>query len=325
MSADTVDLRSGACGRALSPPHGFCDDEVTRRLLRRRPPRRALDWVGQALEGTVRSVRAIRGGMSSAVHLSGVERRDGTVEPVVLRRYVRPELNAEEPDIARREARVLRFVETVDIPTPRLLAVDPTGAAAGVPAVLMSRVPGRVAWSPSNMESWLARLAELPPLIHGATPPTRDPLGPFAPYPQESYDAPTWARWPKAWERAVEIFHAPPPDLPPVFVQRDFHPGNVLWRRGAVSGLVDWQAACVGPASVDVAHCRANLFRYGMEVADRFTATWQRQTGEQHHPWADVVTIVGFLDGLRDEPGSDRFVVEEALVRAVRELEPSTS
>ncbi|MGH9086685.1 MAG: hypothetical protein ACRDYZ_00970 [Acidimicrobiales bacterium] len=36
-----------------------------------------------------------------------------------------------------------------------------------------------------------------------------------------------------------------------------------------------------------------------------------------------VVTIVGFLDGLRDDPGSDRFTMEEALARAVAELGPA--
>jgi hypothetical protein len=33
-----------------------------------------------------------------------------------------------------------------------------------------------------------------------------------------------------------------------------------------------------------------------------------------------VVTIIGALDELRDEPGDDRFLVEEALARAVAQL-----
>jgi Homing endonuclease associated repeat/Phosphotransferase enzyme family len=48
-------------------------------------------------------------------------------------------------------------------------------------------------------------------------------------------------------------------------LERDFHPGNVLWRRATVSGVVDWQAASICPASVDVANCRGNLFGYGLE------------------------------------------------------------
>ncbi len=88
-----------------------------------------------------------------------------------------------------------------------------------------------------------------------------------------------------------------------------------------MTGLVDWQAACIGPPSADVAHCRANLFRYGLDVADHFTAIWERLTGHRYHPWDEIATIVGFLDGLRDEPGSDRCVTEEALARAVAHFE----
>lgn len=46
----------------------------------------------------------------------------------------------------------------------------------------------------------------------------------------------------------------------------------------------------------------------------------ERLTGATYHPWADVVTIIGSLDELRDEPGDDRFLVEEALARAVAQL-----
>jgi aminoglycoside/choline kinase family phosphotransferase len=54
---------------------------------------------------------------------------------------------------------------------------------------------------------------------------------------------------------AVEIFHGATPTFRPVFIHRDFHPGNGLWHRSAVSGIVHWRAASIGPASVDEAHC----------------------------------------------------------------------
>lgn len=306
--------------RLRSPAHGFCDDDATRRLLRTRPPQQALGWVEHHLGGRVVSTRALRGGMSSAVHLVTVEDGDGGRCQAVLRRYVRPENNADEPDLAEREARTLGFVERLEVATPRLLALDPTGDVVGVPALLMTRVPGRVDWWPKDTEPWLRGLAELLPKIHSAPMPPPGVIGPFAPYAQASYDPPSWARHPRVWERAAEIFHAPAPDLPAVFIQRDFHPGNVLWRRGAVSGVVDWQAASVGPAVVDVGHCRANLLGFGADVSERFTGLWEQVSGSTYHPWADVVAIVGFLDGLQDGPGSDGFVTERALARAVAEL-----
>jgi aminoglycoside phosphotransferase (APT) family kinase protein len=303
-----------------SPAHGFADDEETRRLLRSRPPRQALAWAGARLGGPVVSARALRGGMSSAVHLVTVQHAGERRDQAVLRRYVRP---GEDPALAAREARALGLAEQADVPTPALLAVDPDGTQAGVPALLMSRLPGRIDWWPSELDRWLRRLAGLLPRIHATLLPAADASGTmprFAPYRPDSYRPPAWARYPRIWEQAVEISHGPAPTAPAVLLHRDFHPGNVLWRRGQVSGVVDWQAACAGPAAADVAHCRVNLLTLGPGVAERFTGLWEQAAGAAYHPWGDVVTIVGFLDDLRDDWGSERLLVEDMLARAVAGL-----
>ncbi len=129
-----------------------------------------------------------------------------------------------------------------------------------------------------------------------------------------------WARHPRVWRRAVAIALAPAPDIPGVLIQRDFHPGNVLWKRGRVSGVVDWQATSIGPAVADVAHCRTNLLAYGPRTAERFTSQWEAATGMAFHPWADVVTVVGLLDDLREGWDSVRLAIETLLARAVAEL-----
>ncbi len=91
-------------------------------------------------------------------------------------------------------------------------------------------------------------------------------------------------------------------------------------RRSVVCGVVDWAGACTSPAVADVAHCRVSLLTVGAGAADRFTAMWQSAAGTVYHPWADVVTIIGFLDDLRDDSGSDRLLIEDMLARAVAEL-----
>ena len=267
------------------------------------------------------SARPLRGGLSSAVHALAVALPGGGVERAVLRRYVRPEVVAEEPDIAEREARILRFFEPVDLPTPRLVAVDPAGAETGTPTLLMSLLPGRVDWSPSDMGIWLRRLAEPLPVLHATAVPHAGTLPSFYGYAQNSYDPPSWSLRPEVWSRAVEIFHARHPEESVVCIHRDYHPGNVLWRAGRVSGLVDWPSASIGSPSVDVAHCRANLLgRFDLEVAERFTAIWEELTGNRFNPWADIMIIIGMLDGLRDDPQLNRASVEEALARAVASL-----
>jgi aminoglycoside phosphotransferase (APT) family kinase protein len=299
--------------------HGFSDDATTRALLRSQPPRAALDWAGSVLGSNVVSATALRGGMSSAMHLLVVADGAGAETKVVLRRYVRPDLNVEEPGLPAQEALALEHARDIDVPTPELLGVDPTGSQAGVPAVLMSHLEGRVDWWPADIDRWTSLLAEQLLAIHAADMPASESLPEFSPYAQARYEPPPWSNNPPVWRRAFEVFHGPrPPDVR-VFIQRDFHPGNVLWKKGAVSGVVDWQAACVGPPSIDVGHCRVNLFGYGLEVADQFKTAWERLTGITYDPWAEVVSIVGVLDVLRCASAPIRSV-EVALQRALGDL-----
>ena len=307
--------------RVLPPAHGYRDDIATRRLLRSRPPTAALAWVESVLGGRVTSIRAMRGGMSSAVHAVRVELHSGGAARVVLRRHVRAEVVEEEPDVAAHEAAVLALLEGVELPTPRLLAVDPAGDRAGVPSLRMSMLPGRVDWSPTDINTWLRRLAEPLPILHATPLPRPGTLPAFFGYAQRSYEPPSWARQPGVWRRAVEKFHGPGRAEATACIHRDYHPGNVLWQAGRVTGIVDWPSASIGSPSIDVAHCRANLLgRFDIGVADRFTQHWEELTGRRFNPWADVMIIVGMLDGLRDDPHLNRASVEEALARSVAEI-----
>jgi hypothetical protein len=71
---------------------------------------------------------------------------------------------------------------------------------------------------------------------------------------------------------------------------------------------------------IDVAHCRVNLLTFSTGTAEQFTAWWQQAAGAAYHPWADVITIIGFLDDLCEDWGSERLLVEDMLARAVAEL-----
>ena len=101
----------------------------------------------------------------------------------------------------------------------------------------------------------------------------------FTVYAQQSYVLPKWITKPAMWERAIEVFHGPVPHEECTFIHRDFYPGNVLWHRRAVSGLVDWEAASVGPRSMDVAHCRINLLFSGLHTAELFTSDGRTSPG----------------------------------------------
>ncbi len=58
---------------------------------------------------------------------------------------------------------------------------------------------------------------------------------------------------------SLQIFHGPILDGDVGFVHRDFYPGNLLWSGGHLSGVVDWQAACLRLSSIEPGHCRLNM------------------------------------------------------------------
>ena len=300
--------------------HGFNDDAATRRLLRSPPSPAALAWAETAAGEKIATWSVLRGGMSSAMYL--IELDDPSFSRLVLRCYVRPEVNQEEPDLAAREAAALAVAAGVEVATPSLVAVDPRGESVGVPAVLMTWLPGRVVWDARGVQRWLAGLAAVLPAIHAGDS-SHVGLGRYANYEQESYATPKWATKPRVWERAVEVFHGPVLDRQCCFIHRDFHPGNVLWRRSLVTGVVDWQSACVGPPSVDIGHCRANLLRYSRDLANQFRHVAEETTGRPFHPWADVAALIGMLDGLRTSPpgAAGRHAIEAALEQALALLQ----
>jgi aminoglycoside phosphotransferase (APT) family kinase protein len=291
-----------------SPLYGDALSAADELLLRGAPPARAIAWCERAAGARVTGVRALTGGTSSAVH--AVDLDDGRA--LVLRRFVRADWLAEEPDIAEREAAALTLVERCALPTPRLVAVDPTGADAGDPAVLMTRLEGAITWRPADLDGFLQGLAGLLPPIH-ATPAAGAPLPDYEPYALETREPPRWSRRPDVWERAFAIFDGPAPAGPRVLVHRDFHPGNVLWAGGAVSGVIDWASAEIGAPGADIGHCRWNLARaLSLDAADRFLAL----TGVgEYDPYWDVVAALGGYDDVALEAKTPR--EEEFLARAV--------
>jgi aminoglycoside phosphotransferase (APT) family kinase protein len=289
------------------PLHGYALSPADRALLRADPPARALRWCEALAGSAVAAVRALDGGTSSAVH--ALDLADGRA--FVLRRFVRQEWLAEEPEAPAREAAALDLLRACDLPTPELVGLDPDGAAAGDPAVLMTRLPGALTWRPPDLDAFLARLAALLPAIHAT--PVDGRLAPYALWLPATSSPPSWTARPAIWERAFATFSEPPPTGPAVLLHRDFHPGNVLWVDGAVSGVVDWPNACVGVAESDVGYCRRELVRvFGLEAADRFL----RRCGvRDYDPYWDIVAALGGFDDAVFAAWAPR--EEEFLARAV--------
>jgi aminoglycoside phosphotransferase (APT) family kinase protein len=183
--------------------------------------------------------------------------------------------------LSQQEVQILQALIGTSIPTPAPIATFMNNG------VLMSWLRGvvRLPWQPGR--TWLARLAATLAEIHTSAV--------TVPYLYESWNdtrtgqPPTWWRDAGLWAEA-QARSAARPAFEPTFIHRDYHPVNVLWDDGQISGVVDWINACMGPAGVDVAHCRGNLaVMYGLETADAFLAAYQEASpGYRHHPYWDL-------------------------------------
>jgi hypothetical protein len=159
----------------------------------------------------------------------------------------------------------------------------------------MTRLPGRIEWARPDLDGFLRRLADPLPVIHDVSVPASVTIRPFRPYALgRELGPPPWTRYPRAWNLAIELYEGPPPVVERRFIHRDYHPGNVLWRRRRVTGVVDWQSVSLGSPEADVGHCRSNLVdHFSIETADRFLARWQDLSGRRdYHPYWDVTVVV---------------------------------
>ncbi len=83
-------------------------------------------------------------------------------------------------------------------------------------------------------------------------------------------------------------------------MHRDYHPSNVLWWNGRISGVVDWVNGCRGPAGIDVAWCRHNLANlHGVSAADDFLSAYFAAAGSEfeYDPYWDLMSVVELLPG----------------------------
>ena len=183
--------------------------------LRRRPPAHALGWVRAAVGAGSRIV-SVRPLPSSwlANHAITVANRHDHHHRLVLRRWARPGWDQEDPDYtAQREAIILELLANAAVPAPELVAADPDGIACDVPALLLTRLPGRPPGPTSaHRQEFLAQLAGVLPAIHAVNGDARTLVPAYRTYVRlDGLTMPAWLPPTSTWQRAFELAAGRPP------------------------------------------------------------------------------------------------------------------
>jgi aminoglycoside phosphotransferase (APT) family kinase protein len=221
------------------------------------------------------------------VHRLIVERR-GHREEYVLRWWEPGQSPASAVPL---ETAVLTKLEGSGIPAPRVIA-STADAALGGPAVLMTRLAGKVLLMPRDRERWLQQMAQMLARIHALA----IDGDPFESWLDRSRLAPPPdASRPDVWRAAIALVAGEHAAARTCFLHRDYQHFNLLWSRERLTGVVDWVGACIGPPEVDVGHCRLNLtVLLSADVADRFLAMYEAEAGLTIDPWWDVHALLSY-------------------------------
>ncbi|MEE4596071.1 aminoglycoside phosphotransferase family protein [Streptomyces sp. DSM 41524] len=225
---------------------------------------------------------ALHGGITAEMRRLSIGTRDGGTRHLVLRTFVDEE-HAE--DWLNREAGALTLLAGTGVPTPGLVAVDPTAAHCEYPSLLMTHLAGRTVLDDEGLETRVPLLARQLVAIHALRPAVR-PREYVAWTTADTVVVPKGADA-AVWAAAIDVIRRPAPPYEGRFLHRDFQPGNVLFDvpppRSAgtrITGVVDWAAASWGPADLDVAHCSANLaLLHGPAWGLRFAEAYEEAGG----------------------------------------------
>jgi aminoglycoside phosphotransferase (APT) family kinase protein len=256
-----------------------------------RPPAETLAWVERTLGSGARVVgwRRLTGGVSSSIHRLAVE-HNGRRESLILRRWV-PDADHAEYVIGAvaSEAAILTALERSDLPAPRLIGSTTDAAHAG-PAVLMTRVPGRLQLVPRDREHSLRQMVNMLVRIHAL----RVDAEPFMPWLDRSRLSPVPdASRPDIWRAAIALVAGDRPLPATCFIHRDYQQFNLLWSREQLTGVIDWVQAAIGPPDIDVGVCRLNLtLLCSADVAERFRQMYEAEAGRRVDPWWDLQSLL---------------------------------
>jgi aminoglycoside phosphotransferase (APT) family kinase protein len=190
------------------------------------------------------------------------------------------------------EHKTLTVLRGGGIPCPEPIFLDTTGVFLGSPILVTKNIPGVQFLAHPPNPLWAEQAATVAAMlarIH--TVPCPDELITILP------DAKTQATWflendtipdyMQEYPDGESIWNILRQEFPkvqtadPGLVHGDYWSGNILWDKGQLTGILDWEFTAFGDPGFDVAYCRMEMAVDGMwEPADTFLKTYEAHTGK---------------------------------------------
>ncbi len=204
------------------------------------------------------------------------------VRPDEVSRFILRQPNAHSgggnPAAARREHRLLAWLDDSGAAVQEVHGLDVFGARFGAPSLILEYVEGEPDFAPADPILFAQCMAAALTHVHWhgqagngldflpeITGPARAHLDGLGDRLHAGSDE---ARWLAALDGRF-----PPPELnEPTLLHGDFWPGNVIWH-GFSSTIIDWEEAAWGDPLADLAISRLDLlWMLGPEAMEAFTA-----------------------------------------------------
>ena len=229
--------------------------------------------------------RRLRGGLGARTQVLHIEDAAGLRSKVVLRVYL-PGDTSHTPERARREFRTIELVQSAGVPSPRPLFLDAEGRFLGEPAMLLSYLPGRSYYEAHGDPGWAEELARAMAAIHAVTPDRYD-LSWLPRFGRDEVEADIRAKHEAVAlhedDLAREVLAALEANMDriewvePCLVHDDFWPGNTVWYRKRLIGVIDWADALLGDSRVDLPQCCIDaLLSNDFTMSDAIRDTYSR-------------------------------------------------
>ena len=216
----------------------------------------------------------LHGGVSAQTTAFEIERADGGIEKLVVRRHGKWDL-ARHPRIAADEFALLQVLHEAGIAVPEPRHLDDAGEVFAVPCVVLDYVEGQTELAPRDLDDYLARIARWLAELHAFD---TDRV-PFLRQTEASTIEIDPSSLTGAAAAALRRMRPPAQVNRSVLLHGDFWPGNILWRDGGLVAVIDWEDASIGDPLLDLSVSRLELlWAFGLEAMRRFTELYGTNT-----------------------------------------------